>query len=186
MFFVFKWIASGKISSWKTSQCLKTSLEISPIQLLYVTKHLQTLKKLACTNLKFDLKLVTLVNNSLETWSFQQPEKPFAHTSILKVKTFNNLKNFLPHFLKLQCWNLQQLEKLFFTHIELKTWNLKTWRTFFHTWKILEHFEEVFSTPPTHLEKLQAPCMPPLGNELPLTLQTKTPSFKKDFLVFSI
>jgi hypothetical protein len=42
----------------------------------------------------------------------------------------------------------------------------------------LQHFEEVSSTPPTHLEKLQAPCMPPLGNELPLTLQTKKPCLK--------
>jgi hypothetical protein len=43
----------------------------------------------------------------------------------------------------------------------------------FSTLRNLQHFEEVSSTPHTHLEKLQAPCMPPLGNELPLTLQNK-------------
>jgi hypothetical protein len=37
----------------------------------------------------------------------------------------------------------------------------------------LQHLEEISSTPPTYLEKLQAPCIPPLGNEFPLILQTK-------------
>jgi len=52
----------------------------------------------------------------------------------------------------------------------LKLKNLKNTLPHLRTYK--QHFEEVSSTPPTHLEKLQAPCMPPLGNELPLTLQT--------------
>jgi hypothetical protein len=48
----------------------------------------------------------------------------------------------------------------------------------YFTFENLQHFEEVSSTPPIHLKKLQALCMPPLGNELPLTLQTKKPSLK--------
>jgi hypothetical protein len=35
--------------------------------------------------------------------------------------------------------------------------NLKN--NFFHTWKNLQHFEEISSTPPTHLKVLQSPCM---------------------------
>ncbi len=71
-----------------------------------------------------------------------------------------------------------------FHTIELETWNLKTWEHS-STLKNLQHFEEVSSTPPTHLEKLQALCMPPLGNELPLTLQTKNLLSKRILSFFS-
>jgi hypothetical protein len=97
----------------------------------------QTLEKLACTNLKFDLKLVTLA------------------------------KKFLPHTLNLK----------------LETSRLEEHSS---TLEILEHFEEVSFIPPTQLENLQALYILPLGNELPLTLQTKTPSLKKDILFFSM
>jgi hypothetical protein len=89
------------------------------------------------------------------------------------VFNINNSKNSLFHTLSetLTLKTSKTWRTLFHT-FELKTWNLKTWR---HSSRLknLQHFEEVSSTPPTHLEKLQAPCMPPLGNELPLTLQTK-------------
>jgi hypothetical protein len=96
-------------------------------------KHLKNL--LAQTwNLTWNLKL-------LITW------KTFlAYTSILKVITLNNSKNSLPHFFKLQRWNPQQLEELSFTHFELKTWNLKTWRTFFDTWDPITLWRNLFHT----------------------------------------
>jgi len=82
-------------------------------------RNLQTLEKISCTNLKFDLKLVTLARNYLwHTWNLKLSTtwKTFlAHTSNLKVETLNNLKNSLSHtfsnFMKPSI----------------------TWRIFFHT-----------------------------------------------------
>jgi hypothetical protein len=75
---------------------------------------------------------------------------------------------------------LSTIQRTFSTHFEI----LKHFEELSFTLENLQHLEEVSSTPPTHLEKLQAPCTPPLGNELPLTLQTKNPSLKKDSLLF--
>ncbi len=92
----------------------------------------------------------------------------------LKLKAFNNLKNFSCTHLKLEGWNSQQLEEFSSTHFfKFQHWNYQELEELSSTLHNLQHFEEVFSTPPTHLEKLQAPCMPPFGNEFPLTLQTK-------------
>jgi hypothetical protein len=32
------------------------------------------------------------------------------------------------------------------THLKLKTWNLKTWITFFHTWKLTSFWRNLFHT----------------------------------------
>ncbi len=98
----------------------------------------------------------------------------------LRFKALNNLKNLSCADFKLQHWNFQQLEELSSTHfLKLECWNSQQFEKHSFTLENLQHFEEVSSTPPIHLEKLQAPCMPPLGNELPLTLQTRKPSFKR-------
>jgi hypothetical protein len=88
------------------------------------------------------------------------------HTS-RKLDVFNNLRTFLPHtsniqrieelssihFLKIQCWNSQQLEELSSKHFHLETWYFqKLEKQVFPHLKNLQHFEEISSTPPIHLE----------------------------------
>ncbi len=85
--------------------------------------------------------------------------KNFSYTSNFNVGNLKNLKNSLSHF---WTWNLK-LKDLKNTLPHLRTYNT---------------LKKSLSTPPTHMEKLQAPCMPPLGNELPLTLQSKKPCLK--------
>jgi hypothetical protein len=125
--------------------------------------------------------------------AFPQKDSPFLcciskHFQKLKRNKFpknlyKKLEKLLLH-LKLQCWKPQKLEELSFTRLNLK---LETSRLEEHssTLKNLQHFEKVSSTPRTHLEKLQALCMPPLGNELPLTLQTKNLVSKRILSFFS-
>jgi hypothetical protein len=88
--------------------------------------NLQTLEKLCCTNLKFDLKLITLAKNCLwHTWNlkFSTTWNTFlTHTSNFNVETFNNSKNSLPHtFLNLNVETLNNLKK---TLPHLKTYNI--------------------------------------------------------------
>ncbi len=96
------------------------------------TRNPQTFEKLSCTNLKFDLKLITLAKNSLwhtklklsRTW-----KTSLAHTSNLNVETFNNSKNSLPHtFLT--------------SSLKLST----TWKTLFHTWELGTLWRSLFHT----------------------------------------
>ncbi len=94
------------------------------------TRNLETIEKLSCTNLKFDLKLVTLAKNSL--W----------HTWNLKLSTNRS------------------------TLLHTLSQTSTAWKTFFHTWELTTFWRSFFHTSHS-LEKLQAPCMPPLGNELP-------------------
>jgi hypothetical protein len=114
------------------------------------TINLQTFENLSCTNLKFDLKLLTLANNSLwHTWNLKLSttwKTSLTHTSNFNIESFNNLKNSSTHFHKLQRWIPQQLEELSFTHFELKTWNLNTWRTLFHTWELTTLWRSLFHT----------------------------------------
>ncbi len=125
----------------------------------------------------------------------------------MKLEAFNNMKNlssthFLKfehwniqqfeelsstNFLKFERWNIQQFEKLSSTHfLKFERWNSQQLEKYSSTLENLQHFVEVSSTPPTHSEKLQALCMPPLGNELPLILQTKKPFSRKDSLLSSM
>ncbi len=84
-------------------------------------------KKLFLTHLKFE----AFNNLKLSTiW------KTFFHTfSNFNIETLNKSNNSIPHF-------------------KPKTWILKTWKKTFSTLENLQHFEEVSSTPPTHLEML--------------------------------
>ncbi len=142
---------------------MKTSRQISPTHSLYVTKqnfYNKTFKHLKYffTRLKFHLKFATMANISLwHTW---------------------NLKLSSTHFFKLQHWNFQQLKELSSAYLKLK----KLKNIFSHL-KTYNTFEEISSTPPTHLEMLQIPCMSPLGNGLTLILQIKT-FFSKRFSLF--
>ncbi len=116
---------------------MNTSLQISPAQSLYVTK--QNLYKKIFKHLK---------NYLTQTWIFiwnleHGKELSLTH---LKLEAFNNSKNFLPHFFKHQRWNFQQLEKLSSTHFQFKTWNLRTWRTFFHTREVTTIWKSLFHT----------------------------------------
>ncbi len=79
-------------------------------------------------------------------------------------------------------WNLKlstTWKHLFHTPQTSKLKLSKNWRTFFHIWEFIT-FIKISSTPPTHLETLQVPYMPPLGNGLPFTLQPcKLKTFKR-------
>jgi hypothetical protein len=80
------------------------------------------------------------------TWNLQQCEK--LSLTHLKLDTFNNSKNFLAH-----TSNFQWIEELSSTLFHLETcYFQKTWRTNFSHLKNLQHFEEISSTPPTHLK----------------------------------
>jgi hypothetical protein len=66
----------------------------------------------------------------------------------LEISHFQQLKDLSSMHLKFQ-W----IEELSSTHFHIETWYFqKTWRTSFSRLKNLQHFEEIFSTPPTHLE----------------------------------
>ncbi len=181
--FLFKWRASGKFQVEKLDNVWRPHLKSLPpncymSQNKTFTRNLQTLEKLSYTNLKFDLKLVTLAKNSLwHIWNLKLSitwETCLAHTSNFNVETLNNLKNFLSHIFSnfnIETFNNLKNSCSHTLHLKLKEHSC--------TLENLQHFEEVSSTPPTHLEKLQAPCMPPLGNELTLTLQTKNPYLKR-------
>ncbi len=123
---------------------MKTSLEIFPIQLVYVTK--QNIYTKPSNIWKTCLHKLEIW---LETCNIGK-ELSLTH---LKLEAFNNLKNLSCTHLNLEGWNSQQFEKLsstlsqtstwkpsttwrtlFHTLWTLKTWNLKTWRTLFHTW----------------------------------------------------
>jgi hypothetical protein len=184
MFFYSNELQVGKFQVEKLVNVWRPHLKSLPLN-CYMSqnktfiRNLQTFEKSSCTNLKFDLKL--------------NIGKEFSLTH-LKLEAFNNMKNLSCTHLKLQRWNFQQLEELSSTHfLKLECWNSQQLEK--HSSKLekhfsklekhsstlenLQHFEEISSTCPTHLEKLQAPCMSPLGNELPLTLQTKKPSLKR-------
>jgi hypothetical protein len=114
MFEVFTWNLSHSIATCHKTKTLQETL-----------KHL---KKISCTNLKFDLKLVTFAKNSLwHIWNLKLSrtwKTSLAHTSNVNVETLNNSKNFL-HTL----------------------WNPKTlWRTLFHTWKLTTPWRSFFHT----------------------------------------
>ncbi len=76
---------------WNLSHSIAICHKIKPF-----TGNPQTLEKLSCTNLKFDLKLVILAKNSLRhTWNSKLSttwKTSLVHTfSNFNVETFNNL-----------------------------------------------------------------------------------------------
>jgi hypothetical protein len=94
-FFYSNELQVGKFQLEKLVNVWKPHLKFLPLncymsQNKTFTKTLQTLEKLACTNLKFDLKLVTLAKNSL--WH-------------MKLEAFNNLKNLSYRHFNLEGWN---------------------------------------------------------------------------------
>ncbi len=135
----------------------------SPTQLLYVSKQNLykkplTLEKKICTNLKFDLKLVKLVKNSLwHTWNLKLStagKTSFAHISNFNIETFNNFKNSLPHtFSNFNVETFNNSKNYLphtFSNFNVETFNnsknsfpctfsnfnvetLNNWRTLFHT-----------------------------------------------------
>jgi hypothetical protein len=105
-----------------------------------LTPHVNLKKKIYITCKSF----VTQAWNF--TWNLQQCEKnSLKH---LKLHTFNNSKSFFP-----QTSNFQWIEELSSTQFHLEIWYFqKTRRTSFSRLKNLQHFEEISSTPLTHLE----------------------------------
>jgi hypothetical protein len=136
----------GKFQNGKLGNVWRPHLKSLPLncymsQNKTFTRNPQRLEKLSCTNLKFDLKLVTLANNSFwHTWNLKlwtTWKISLAHTSNLNVETLNNSKNSFSHTFSnfnVETFNnlnnsfshfkiLKHLENLSFTHFELK--NLK-------------------------------------------------------------
>jgi hypothetical protein len=150
MFFYSKEVQVGKFEVEKLANVWRPHLKSLPLngymsQNKTFTRNPQRLEKLSCTNLKFDLKLVTLAKSSLfdtlEIWSFEQLEKPLLHTPQTWTLKLSTTRRTLFHtfsqtlMLKLSTtwrtlfhtlWNLGHFEELSFTHFKLKTWNLKT------------------------------------------------------------
>ncbi len=118
---------------------MKTSLEISPTQLLYVTKQ-NLYKKLSNTR-------KTFLHRSeiwLETYNIGK-KLSLTH---LKLEAFNNLKILSCTHLKLQHWNFLTTWRTFF-HALFQTWTLKlstTWKTFFHTLTLTTLWRSLFHT----------------------------------------
>jgi hypothetical protein len=103
--FLFKWRASEKFQVQKLDNVWRPHLKSLPpncymSQNKTFTRNLQTLEKLSYTNLKFDLKLVTLAKNFFwHIWNLKLSitwETCLAHTNF-NVETLNNLKNSLSH-----------------------------------------------------------------------------------------
>jgi len=64
-------------------------------------------------------------------------------------------KNYNKHSLKLESWSSQELKELSSKHFHLETWYFqKLKKTSFPHLKNLQHFEEISSTPLTHLALL--------------------------------
>ncbi len=106
MFFYSNELYMGKFQVEKIANVWKPHLKSLPLncymsQNKTFTINLQTFEKLSCTNLKFDLKLVTLANNFLwHTWNLKLSttwKTSLTHTSNFNIESFNNLKNSLPH-----------------------------------------------------------------------------------------
>jgi hypothetical protein len=102
MFFYSNEVQVGKFEVEKLVNVARPHLKSLPLN-CYMSRNKNLYKKLSntwklsCTNVKFDLKVVTLTKNFL--W----------HTWNLKLST--TWKTSFAHFFKLQRCNLQQLEK---------------------------------------------------------------------------
>jgi hypothetical protein len=140
MFFYSNEVQVGKFQVEKLANVWRLHFEISPIELLHVTKqnlYKKTLKHmknfLAQTwNLIWNLQhLQRTLFDTLETWSFQELEKPFLHTpqtSTLKLSTTR--RTFFHTFSQPLTLKLSTTWRTLF-HI---IWNPKTlWRTLSHT-----------------------------------------------------
>jgi hypothetical protein len=91
------------------------------------------------------------------------------HKLEISLETCNNCKELFLTHLKLEAFNNSKTSLSHSSNFKVETF--KKLEEHFSPFENLQHFEEVSSTLPTHLEMLQAPCMPLLGNGLPLTLQ---------------
>ncbi len=179
--FLFKWRASGKFQVEKLDNVSRPHLKSLPpncymSQNKTFTRNLQTLEKLSYTNLKFDLKLVTLAKNSLwHIWNLKLSiiwETCFAHTSNFNVETLNNLKNSLSH--TFSNFNIETFNNLknscsHTLHLKNTLAHLKTYNTLK---KSLPHLPFIWKSCKLlvchHLEM-----------KISFTLQTKNPYLKR-------
>jgi hypothetical protein len=100
MFFYSNELQVGKFQVEKLTNVWRPHLKSLPLncymsQNKTFTRSPQTLEKLSCKNLKFDLKLVTLAKNNLwHTWNLKLKDlkNTFPH-----LRTYNTLKKSFPH-----------------------------------------------------------------------------------------
>ncbi len=170
--------------TWKTFLAHTSNFNVETLQQLeefffHTLSQTTTLKPLNNSKNYFSYKLSQTATlkplNNLKNFFFR------TLFQIATLKPLNNLKNFFFHTLS-QTTTLKPLNnsKNPLSHtlnLNLKLKDLKNTLPHLKTYNILKK-----SFP--H-RKLQVPCMPPFGNQLPFTLQTKKP-LSKGFSPFSM